>query len=68
MINSHWEDHYFTIPAGPDYEWYRVVDTSVTGPEDILDPGNELKLETTGYIVRSRSVLVLINKFDFKVE
>ena len=35
----------------------------MTVPEDILEPGNESKLETASYIVRSRSVVVLINKF-----
>ena len=34
----------------------------MTGPQDILEPGNERKLETASYIVRSRSVVVLINK------
>jgi len=61
MINSHWEDHYFTIPAGPGYEWSRVVDTALPCPEDILEPGNELKMETSGYTVRARSVVILIN-------
>jgi hypothetical protein len=44
------------------------VDTSVTSPEDILEPGNERKLETTGFIVRSRSIVVLVNKFALVLE
>ena len=63
MINSHWEDHYFTIPMSPDYEWLQVLDTALPGPEDILEPGNELKIKTSGFTVHARSVVVLINKF-----
>jgi len=62
MINSHWEDHNFTIPAGQDYEWHRVVDTALPYQEDILEPGNEPLLESTCYNVRARSMVVLLNK------
>jgi len=61
MINSHWEDHYFIIPEGPDFKWYRAVDTALPGPEDILEPGNEVNLDVAGYTVRARSVVVLLN-------
>ena len=40
----------------------------MTSPEDILVPGNERKLETTGFIVRSRSIVVLVNKFALVLE
>jgi isoamylase len=63
MINSHWEDHFFIIPVSSANKWHRAVDTSQPGPDDILEPGNEPELETLSYNVRSRSVVVLINKF-----
>jgi len=68
MINAHWEDHFFTIPAGQTYKWCLAMDTSQSGPEDILEHGYEPELETSGYNVRARSVVVLLNKFDFSDE
>jgi glycogen operon protein len=59
MINAHWDDHGFTVPAGEDSGWRRVVDTALASPEDIVEPGREPTLETPVYTLRARSVVVL---------
>jgi len=58
MINAYWEDLDFAIQES--YGWRRVVDTSLPGPQDILDPGNEEPIGDTHYRVKARSVVVLI--------
>jgi hypothetical protein len=58
MINAYWEDVDFAIQESCG--WRRVVDTSLPGPQDLLDPGNEEPIGTTRYRVRARSVVVPI--------
>jgi glycogen operon protein len=59
MINGHWEDQNFTVQTGQSSEWRRVVDTARPSPEDIVEPGEEPRLESASYPVRARSVVVL---------
>ncbi len=58
MINAYWEDVDFAIQEGRG--WRRVVDTSLPGPQDLLDPENEEPIGTPSYRVKARSVVVLI--------
>jgi isoamylase len=58
LINAHWEDVDFTIQEG--YGWKRVVDTNLSGPQDILEPGHEEPIGDSRYRVKARSVVVLI--------
>jgi glycogen operon protein len=59
MINGHWEDRDFTVLEGRPDEWLRVVDTAEPGPNDIVEPGKELRLDAARYPARARSVVVL---------
>ena len=59
MINGHWQDHQFAIQGGGPLEWRRVVDTAQPSPQDILEPGHEVRLKSASYLVRARSVVVL---------
>jgi len=53
----------FELPGIKDRRWYRVVDTSLDTPRDIVDPGSEERLdEQKHYLVQPRSVVVLIGK------
>jgi glycogen operon protein len=61
MINGHWEDHEFTVPAGSASSWRRVVDTALPSPQDIVEPGKEPHLQNETYEVRARSIVVLQN-------
>lgn len=60
MINAYWDDLPFFIQDGPFQEWKRVIDTSMDSPNDFRGPGNEIPLMSQTYIVRARSVVVLI--------
>ena len=59
MINAHWENHDFNVLEGQPGEWRRVVDTAQPGPQDILEPGTEQRLDAARYPVRARSVVCL---------
>jgi glycogen operon protein len=59
MINGHWQDRTFMVQQGTPSAWRRVVDTAKPSPEDIIEPGQEPKLESASYLVRARSVVVL---------
>ncbi len=59
MINAYWEDRAFTIQEGQAGDWRRVVDTSLPSPDDIVDPGREVRLDNRQYLVKARSVVVL---------
>ena len=44
-------------------QWFRAVDTGLPSPEDILPPGNEKPLDSSGfYRLRERSMAILISK------
>jgi isoamylase len=64
MINGHWEDRSFTVPAEQRSGWRRVVDTARPSPEDIVEPGHEPTLVTVSYLVSARSVVVLRREQD----
>jgi glycogen operon protein len=59
MINGSEEDRSFAIQVEDVREWRRIVDTALSSPNDIVDPGGEVPLSGPGYGVRARSVVVL---------
>lgn len=62
MFNSTTRDRVFAVCAPPGNKaWYRVVDTSLDSPEDIVEPGEESFLgRPEQYVVHSRSIVVLL--------
>jgi hypothetical protein len=62
MINSHWHDHKFVLPSSQSSEWFIAVDTGQPGPEEIYETGCEPGFLSADYLVRERSVLVLLKK------
>jgi len=62
MFNAGTEPVIFQIPS-PDNKWYRVVDTSLKSPDDILAAGSEEKpANPYKYKVNARSMVILISK------
>jgi len=63
MFNSSIDLQPFKLIAPPaKKEWYRVVDTGLQSPNDILLPGNEEKLIfQDAYPVKARSMAILIS-------
>lgn len=59
MINGDRKDLLFSIQEGQRGEWFRVVDTSLPGPKDIVEQGNEIPVRTLQYSVKARSIVVL---------
>ena len=63
IANAHWEDHEFELPQIGEYEWFRLIDTSLPSPHDIADDGQEFPLlSQESYKVRARSVVVFVAK------
>jgi glycogen operon protein len=60
MINAHWEDRHFKLQVENTRDWKRVIDTAQLSPEDILDPGKEIPLNSGDYTVRARAIVVLV--------
>jgi isoamylase len=59
MFNAYWQDLTFELPPLEGRKWLRVLDTSLTPPQDIAEEGQEEPLEGQTYCVRARSVVVL---------
>ena len=60
MINAYWEGLSFHIPEGGASDWIRVADTSIPSPFDLLESGTEEALESQNYMVKARSIAVLL--------
>ena len=64
MINANVDKQAFILTEPPGKrEWYRVVDTGLSSPNDILSSGSEIKLPSRRiYYVNARSMVILISK------
>jgi hypothetical protein len=60
MINAYTEPLRFTILDGLAKPWFRVVDTSFSSPRDICAPGSEVQIIGSKYVVKPRSIAVLM--------
>jgi isoamylase len=62
MINAGRDDLTFTVQQGEAADWRRVVDTALPSPADILSDDEAASLESLTYLVRARSVVVLLRR------
>lgn len=63
MINSNFTPLSFDIPALPaGRKWYRLVDTSLPGGDDIVNPNFAIEISDNFYFVNEYSVVILISK------
>jgi isoamylase len=60
MVNAYWDDLTFRIQESSAEPWRRVVDTARASPDDIIEPGSEVPVTSEPYVVRGRSVVVLM--------
>jgi glycogen operon protein len=60
MINAWWNDLQFGIHEGQPGQWRRVVDTSLSSPDDIIQDENAAAVPSPYYRVAARSVVVLV--------
>jgi len=52
----------FALPQVKDIHWYRVVDTSLPGPQDIVDESEAPVIDDPSYRVGPRSSLILVGR------
>jgi isoamylase len=63
IAHAHWEKADFALPRLAGYRWFRVIDTSLESPRDIVDPGEETALaDQRKYTAGPRSTVVLLGK------
>jgi glycogen operon protein len=62
MVNGGPQDAAFEVQEGRAGGWLRAVDTGRDSPDDICGPGAEAPLAALRYVVRSRSVAVLVGR------
>jgi glycogen operon protein len=64
MFNADIDLQTFILAEPPHKKhWYRVVDTGMPAPNEILSPGNEERLPCQrAYAVKARSIVILISK------
>jgi glycogen operon protein len=62
MLNSGCQDITFRLQKGDVDTWRRVIDTSLACPDDIVEPGSEARIQSTVYVVKGRSIVVLMGK------
>ena len=60
--NTYWEPVQVELPPTPNKRWFRVVDTSLSGEEDIVTDDEAVFLTERAYTVQPRSTIVLIAK------
>jgi isoamylase len=62
MMNAGPEDLTFAVQQGEAADWRRVVDTARPSPADVLADDQAEALESLNYLVRARSVVVLLRR------
>ena len=62
MINAYWEDLNFQVQEGEAGDWLRVTDSSMPSPFDVLEMGKAKALGSLNYVVKARSVVVLLKR------
>ncbi len=62
MINAWRQDLLFSVQQGQVENWMRVIDTARQSPHDIMEPGEEVPLQSMDYTLQARSVVVLISR------
>lgn len=62
MINTGPRDVNFAVNEGSPQTWHLAVDTSLESPDDIVEPGCEPPRADVDYLVKARSVVVLLRK------
>ncbi len=66
IFNADSQAHVIQLPCYVGAKWYRVIDTSFGQGEDFCKDGKEKFLEPSDrYPVNSRSVVLLLGKYDF---
>ncbi len=60
MINASEREETFQIQVGRSGDWRRIIDTALASPDDFREPTEGLPIESSSYLVRSRSIVGLV--------
>jgi len=61
ILNSYWEPKLFKVPKVRFSRWYRIIDTSLEFPYNIVEDEREYPIDvTSGYYVQSRTFVCLM--------
>jgi glycogen operon protein len=61
-LSAYWEPLVFELPGLPDWAtsgWLRIMDTSLPGPLDIVEPASAARVTSPTYLVSPRSSVML---------
>jgi glycogen operon protein len=63
MLNAYWEPLRFAIPtaAAVTSPWFRIIDTSLASPNDILE-GDSERVAEPEYLLAPRSIVLIVNR------
>ncbi len=61
MVNAYWKSLKFQIPELEGKQWHKIVDTSASAPNDILDEGEGKIVNKKSVKVMARSIIILKN-------
>lgn len=67
MMNMSDDRGEFFLPQLPDRKWFRVIDTALPSPIDIVEPHKKPVLVESTYASSARSVVVLESREEMKV-
>jgi len=59
LINAYWQSLSFSVALEGPGTWKRVIDTSLSSPNDILDTAAAQPILTSAYDVQPRSIVIL---------
>ncbi|MBP1157316.1 MULTISPECIES: glycogen debranching protein GlgX [unclassified Paenibacillus] len=62
ILNMDYRDLDFELPSISNRSWYRVADTSLAAPQDIVSDGQEVQFNGSVYPAAGRSVAVFMSK------
>jgi isoamylase len=69
-INAYWKPLEFNLPpvsGRPSDRWVRVMDTSLPSPEDIAELSGGIRIESSKYVVKPRSMVMLHFNYSSEV-
>jgi len=60
MVNAYWKSLRFQVPDPKGQNWYKIVDTSMDTPDDLVAPGKAEPFNKKLITVPDRSIIILV--------
>jgi len=62
MMNMDDNSHDFAVPTDREQRWLVFADTAKASPDDVAEPGQEVRLEGDRCLVEGRSIVILVSQ------